>query len=102
MTDTKHTDNPEDLTGTGHSRRRFLGIAGTGVAGMTGAALLNAAPAAAADEQTTDVPAGTPPLVAYVADARTGHLVVMHGEREVSIHDRKLAARLARAARNGA
>ena len=100
MTD---TERPEGSTTAAHSRRTFLGIAGTGVAGMTGAALLTSAPAAAASgEQSTAVPTGTPPLVVYVADARTGHLVVMHGEREINIHDRALAARLARAARNGA
>ena len=100
MTDSDHTD---PTTKAAHSRRRFLGIAGSGVAGMTGAALLSATPAAASpDEHSTEVPQGTPPLVVYVADARTGHLVLMHGEREVSIHDRALAARLARAARNGA
>jgi hypothetical protein len=100
MTDTERTE-PTTSTAA-HSRRTFLGIAGTGVAGMTGAALLTATPAGAASEQSTHVPAGTAPLVVYVADARTGHLVVMHGEREISIHDRALAARLARVARNGA
>jgi hypothetical protein len=98
MTDTDRTEHP---TGAAHSRRTFLGVAGTGVAGLTGATLLGSA-RADAGEQATDVPAGTPALVAYVADARTGHVVVMHGEHEVSVHDRRLAARLARIARNGA
>jgi len=98
MTDTERTEQIK----AAHSRRTFLGIAGTGVAGMTGVALLKSAPAGAGDEQAGDVPTGTPPLVAYVADARTGRVVLMHGDREVSVHDRALAARLARAARNGA
>jgi hypothetical protein len=38
-------------------------------------------------------------IVAYVRDARTGQVSVMHGDRTVTVHDRKLAARLARAAR---
>jgi hypothetical protein len=39
------------------------------------------------------------PVVAYVRDAGKGEISVMTGEREVKVHDRKLAARIARAAR---
>ena len=38
------------------------------------------------------------PLVVYVTDMQHGELTLMHGEREVVIHDRDLAARLAHAA----
>jgi hypothetical protein len=98
MTDTDRTEHP--TTGA-HSRRTFLGVAGTGVAGLTGATLLGST-RADAGEPSTAVPAETPPIVAYVADARSGQIVVLHGEREVSIQDRALAARLARIARDGA
>ena len=39
------------------------------------------------------------PVVAYIHDPRTGEISVMAGEREVKFHDRKIAARIARAAR---
>jgi hypothetical protein len=45
------------------------------------------------------VPAeATEPLVAYVRDAHTGEVAVMVGEREVVVHDRELAARIAHVA----
>jgi hypothetical protein len=36
--------------------------------------------------------------VAYVRDAHTGEVAVMRGEQETVVHDRDLAARIARAA----
>jgi hypothetical protein len=42
--------------------------------------------------------AATEPLVAYVHDAHSGEVTVMHGDVEVVVHDRELAARIARAA----
>jgi hypothetical protein len=38
-------------------------------------------------------------LVAHVQDARTGEISLFVGNREVTIHDRKVAARLVRAIR---
>jgi hypothetical protein len=38
-------------------------------------------------------------VVAYIREPRTGEITVMAGERQVKLEDRKLAARLARAAR---
>jgi hypothetical protein len=38
------------------------------------------------------------PVVAYVKNPRTGEISVMSGDREVKVHDRQLAARIARAA----
>jgi hypothetical protein len=38
------------------------------------------------------------PIVAHVRNARTGELSLLVGEREVTVHDRDLAARIARAA----
>jgi hypothetical protein len=37
--------------------------------------------------------------VAYIREPRTGQISVMTGDREVQLHDLKIAARIARAAR---
>jgi hypothetical protein len=39
------------------------------------------------------------PVVAWLGDPRDGKITIMKGDREVTIHDRKLAARIANAAR---
>jgi hypothetical protein len=39
------------------------------------------------------------PVVAWIRAPRTGEITVMAGDHEVKIHDRKIAARLARAAK---
>ena len=78
------------------NRRGFLAIAGAGAA-VAGAVAV--APAARASTPDTTAPAHvTEPLVAYVRNAHTGVVAVMIGEREVVVHDRELAARIARAA----
>jgi hypothetical protein len=41
---------------------------------------------------------GTDPVVAYVRNPRKGEISVMKGDREVTVRDEKLAARIARAA----
>jgi hypothetical protein len=75
------------------NRRGFLVLAGAGAAAVGAVAV---APAA---EASTSVPNHVrEPLVAYVRDARSGEVAVMIGEREVVVHDRELAARIARAA----
>ncbi len=79
------------------SRRGFLALAGAGAAGVAAAAALGTA--GDADAESTAVPkAATHPLVAFVRNARTGEVAVLEGEREVVVHDRALAARIARAA----
>lgn len=55
--------------------------------------------ALAAEQADAKAAATSGPLVAYVRDPRTGEISVMAGERQVRLQDRKLAARLARAAR---
>jgi hypothetical protein len=52
-----------------------------------------------AEQADAKAAAGSGPVVAYVRDASTGEISVMAGERQVELRDRKLAARLARAAR---
>lgn len=76
------------------TRRGFLVIAGAGAAAVgaaTVAPAVGAAPVRAPSEASG-------PLVAYVSDMQSGEVTLMVGEREVVVHDRDLAARLARAA----
>ena len=88
-----------------HTRRGFLAVAGAGAAGAAGAAVLGskAAGAATAAAEPASAPVSVPaaasePLVAYVRDAHNGEIAVMFGEHEVIVHDKDLAARIARAA----
>jgi hypothetical protein len=80
------------------TRRGFVkssaGVAGA-AAGMTALGTL-VTEQAEAKEGTHGHPH---PVVAYVRDARSGEISVMSGNREVRVRDRKLAARIARAAR---
>jgi hypothetical protein len=77
-----------------HTRRGFLGMIGVGAAAVSAAAI----PADAETRPTLpDNVAG--PLVAYVRDARAGEVAVLAGEREVVVHDRDLAARIANVVR---
>jgi len=96
------------------SRRTFFKHAGAAaavavVAGTTAAVPLGLTTALAGAATTKD--AGDRPLtssealsaghdiVAYVKNARTGEISLFVGEREVTIHDPKTAARLVRATR---
>ena len=65
----------------------------------TAAAGMTVVGALVAEQADAKVAAGSGPVVAYVRDAATGEITVMAGERQVELRDRKLAARLARAAR---
>jgi hypothetical protein len=53
---------------------------------------------AATKADAEEGPIGSERVVAYVKDPASGEISVMTGEREVIIHDRKLAAQLSRAA----
>jgi len=78
----------------GNTRRGFLLSAGAGAAGAAALGTLGRSGTAS----VTTVPSGTnSPLVAFVRDAHTGEVVVMVDDREVIVHDRDLAARIARA-----
>ena len=75
------------------TRRGFVKSSAAAAAGVTvvGALIPDQADAEAA------VKSG--PIVAYIREPRTGEISVMAGEREVKLHDRKIAARIARAAK---
>ena len=80
----------------GNTRRGFLLSAGAGAAGAAALGTLGRSGTAA----MTTVPTGTnSPLVAFVRDVRAGEVVVMVDDREYIVHDRDLAARIARAGR---
>jgi hypothetical protein len=77
------------------TRRGFVTTSAGAAASMT---VLGALVTEMADAQED---AKTPhhPVVAYIKNPRSGEISVMSGDRTVKVHDRKLAARLARAAR---
>ncbi len=96
---TPKEDSMSDLT-----RRGFVTSSAAATAGMTalGAALLTErarAETQGAELEAGHGTAGSDPVVAYIRDPGSGHISVMVGDREVNVHDRKLAARIARAAR---
>ena len=74
------------------TRRGFVKSSATAAAGMTVIGALMA------EEAEAKAAAHTKPLVAYVRNARTGEIAVMTGGHERTIHNRKLAAQIARAA----
>jgi hypothetical protein len=78
---------------SGSTRRGFVKNSAAAAAGMTvvGALMAEDADAKAAKNAA--------PLVAYIHDAGTGEISLNTGERTVKLTDRKIAARLARAAR---
>jgi hypothetical protein len=77
------------------TRRNFLIATGAGAAAV---GVASALPGTADGQPKTTLPAGAQPLVAHVADPSTGTVSLLVGEREVTVHDPDLVARLARAA----
>ncbi|HEV3387708.1 MAG TPA: twin-arginine translocation signal domain-containing protein [Solirubrobacteraceae bacterium] len=75
------------------TRRGFVKRSAAAAAGMTVVGAL------AAEQADAKAAAKSGPVVAYIREPRTGEITVMAGERQVKLEDRKLAARLARAAR---
>ena len=75
------------------TRRAFVKNSAAAAAGMTVVGAL------VAEQADAKAAATAGPVVAYVRDPRTGEISVMAGEREVKLQDRKIAARLARAAK---
>jgi anaerobic selenocysteine-containing dehydrogenase len=77
------------------TRRGFVKSSAGAAAGMTAIGALVATGQAEAEQPA----AGSDPVVAYVRDPSTGEISVMSGDREVTVRDSKLAARIARAGR---
>ena len=79
------------------TRRNFFAVTGVGtVAGV--AALAAPTPANAAVADRVQVPAGAEPsMAAYVSDVHRGEVTLMVSDREVTVVDKQLAARLAHA-----
>ena len=75
------------------TRRGFVKTSAGAAAGMTAIGAL------VAEQADADAVAGSDPIVAYVSDPGKGEISVMSGDREVTVRDPKLAARIARAAR---
>ena len=75
------------------TRRGFVKTSAGSAAGMTAIGAL------VAEQADADAVAGSDPIVAYVSDPGKGEISVMSGDREVTVRDPKLAARIARAAR---
>ena len=101
---------PENAEPARLSRRSMLrGAAGAGAAGLAMTALASpalATPALAAtnhghaapeSEHVPDHIADGEAVVVHVRDVRSGEMDVYHGTSHVRLHDRALAARLARA-----
>jgi Ubiquitinol-cytochrome C reductase Fe-S subunit TAT signal len=85
------------------TRRSFLIATGAGAAAVgVAAALPGSAAASSAAAESRTLPSGAQPLVAHVADPGSGSLTLLVGERELTVHDPELVARLARAASGGA
>ena len=75
------------------TRRGFVKNSAAATAGITVIGALLADQADAHAGQT-----GSRAVVAYVRDPAKGDISVLAGDREVHVHDRKLAAAIARAA----
>ena len=78
---------------SGSTRRGFVKNSVAAAAGMT---VIGALASESADAKASS---DTGAVIAYVRNARTGEISLMSGEHARQIHDRELAARLARAAR---
>ena len=77
------------------SRRKLLAAGGASVA--VGTVAMAVGPAEAGEARRT-ASSAREPVVAYVADHRSGELRLMVGEREVVVHDRDLVTRILNAA----
>jgi hypothetical protein len=77
------------------TRRGFVTKSAGTAAGLTAVGALVTGQA----DADPDTPKGSEPVVAYVRNPSKGEISVMTGDREVTVHDPKLAARIERAAR---
>ena len=75
------------------TRRGFVKNSAAAAAGVTVVGALMA------EQADAEAAAGSGPVVAYIREPGTGEISVMAGDRQVKLHDRKIAARIARAAK---
>jgi hypothetical protein len=73
------------------TRRGFVTRSAGAAAGMTAIGAL------VAQQADAEAVAGSEPVVAYVSNPGKGEISVMTGDREVTVRDPKLAARIVRA-----
>lgn len=84
------------------SRRSVLAVAGTSTAAVAGTALAgSAAEAAGLATPERTAPRPSDPLVAYLADPRTGRVVLVSGESRTAVTDHALARSLFAATKRG-
>ena len=76
------------------TRLGFMKSSAGAVAGFTVIGSITADRAEAAS-----APAGSEPVVAYLKNPGSGEITVMSGRHEVTLHDEKLAARIAQSIR---
>jgi hypothetical protein len=89
---------------TEHSRRSFIKLSGAAAAGAAAVAVV---PMGAGDTSASgpggssgDVHIGdSGPLLLHVSDAKSGEILIMNGENEVTYRDPELVARIVRAAK---
>jgi anaerobic selenocysteine-containing dehydrogenase len=79
------------------TRRGFVKNSAAATAGMTVIGALLSGPADAHPDGASGE--HNEAVLAYVRDPRNGEIAVLTGGREVHVHDRRLAAAIARAAR---
>jgi hypothetical protein len=81
------------------TRRNFLIATGAGAAAVgVASALPGSAEGRPATDEQASLPSDAQPLVAHISDPNSGSLSLLVGEREITVHDPELVARLARAA----
>lgn len=73
------------------TRLAFLKRSAGAAAGMT------VVGAIVAEDADAKVARKSGPLVAYIKKPANGEIVVMHGEKQIVVHNKKLAAQIARA-----
>lgn len=88
------------------SRRQFLAATGAGAVAVGSVTTLSgvlAGPAAAAEGDASEHSSHNEadPVIVTLDDGKAGRLSVMHGDREFTVVDAKLAARIARLAAKG-
>jgi hypothetical protein len=76
------------------TRRSFVRTSAGAAAGVTATGVFGVAEAEAKHKAPHHHP-----VVAWIGDPRDGKITIMKGDREVTIRDHKLAARIANAAR---